>query len=274
MILFPNAKINLGLRVLEKRPDGFHSIETVFLPINLTDVLEFVETGNELPSISISGTEVDGNPNENLVMKAWQMMHEKYHIPFVDIHLHKNIPMGAGLGGGSADAAFMLKGLNEYFSCACREEELINMAGRIGSDCAFFIRNTPMLGSGRGEILEPLGIDLHNYEILLIKPDLHISTRDAYSEVTPTNYGFSLKDLVRSPITDWQRTLVNDFEASVFTKFPEIKTIKDILLKKGALYATMSGSGSSVYGIFNKDSVKELDQDFGKYFVFRSRILE
>jgi 4-diphosphocytidyl-2-C-methyl-D-erythritol kinase len=162
MILFPNAKINIGLRVIERRTDGYHSIETLFLPIGLCDILEFVETSALKSSLKITGLAIGGNPEDNLILKAWEIMHQNYSVPSIEAHLHKIIPIGAGLGGGSADAAFMLRGLNEYFSCGCSFEELESYAAELGSDCAFFIRNSPAIGTGRGEILEPIQVSLLN----------------------------------------------------------------------------------------------------------------
>ncbi len=274
MLLFPNAKINLGLRILEKRFDGFHSIETVFLPLNLTEVLEFIEEGKNSTTLTVTGIALEGDNEENLVVKAWHIMNEKFKIPPLSIHLHKTIPVGAGLGGGSADAAFMLKGLNEYFKCGCTHMELKIIAAELGSDCAFFIDNAPMLGTGRGEVLESLDIALHGYEILLIKPDIHIATREAYSGIVPAIPEKPLKKLLKGPIKEWQETIINDFELSVFKKYPEIELLKNKLLNMGARYAAMSGSGSAVYGIFEAEIPVENFQDFKNCFVYKGRILQ
>ncbi len=274
MLLFPNAKINLGLRILEKRSDGFHSIETVFLPLNLTDILEFIEEGKNSTTLTVTGIALDGDIEENLVVKVWHIMNEKFKIPPLSIHLHKTIPVGAGLGGGSANAAFMLKGLNEYFECGCTNVELKKFAAELGSDCAFFIDNSPMLGTGRGEVLEPFDIALHGYEILLIKPDIHVATRKAYSGIVPAIPKKPLKELIKKPINEWQETIINDFESLVFKKYPEIELLKNKLLNMGAEYAAMSGSGSTVYGIFEPGILAENFQDFKDCFVYKGRILQ
>ncbi len=273
MLIFPNAKINLGLRIIEKRPDGFHNIETIFLPIDLTDILEFIVAEENETTLNITGVQLKGNSNDNLLVKAWNIMNEIYDIPPVKIHLHKVIPIGAGLGGGSADAAFMLKGLNEYFECGCKCKELKEFALRLGSDCAFFIDNTPMFGTGRGEILEPLDIELHDYVILLVKPDIHIVTREAYSGIVPAMPTEQLKKIIRNPISDWQKLLINDFEHIVFEKYPEIRLLKNKLLEMGAIFAAMSGSGSAVYGIFEKDTVTNIKNNFKNCFIYKGRIL-
>lgn len=274
MLLFPNAKINFGLRILRKRSDGFHDLETIFLPVNLTDVLEFAEEGKNETLLTVTGIIPDGDTKENLVVKAWNIMHEKFNIPPVNIHLHKVIPIGAGLGGGSADAAFMLKGLNEYFCCGCSHEELKKHAAGLGSDCAFFVDNTPMLGTGRGELLEPLNVSLYEYEIMLIKPDIHIATREAYAEIVPVEPEISLKELIKNPVHTWQESVMNDFEPPVFKNHPAIKLIKDKLLDRGAVYASMSGSGSAVYGLFEPGYLgKEDFRDFNDCFLYKGSIL-
>lgn len=269
MIVFPNAKINLGLRVVEKRGDGYHNIETVFLPIGLNDVLEFVESGDRKISIQVSGIQLEGRPEENLVVKAWEIMHEHCGIPVVDIHLHKIIPVGAGLGGGSSDAAFMLKGLNDFFECGCTIEQLENMASTLGSDCAFFIRNKPAIGTGRGEILDPVEPELSGYEMVLINPGLHISTRDAYNGIIPHKSERPLRELLLFPTNQWQEYLVNEFEDTVFKKHNKISEIKSDLIDAGAVYASMSGSGSSVFGIFSEGSIPEdLADRFTGYYTW------
>jgi 4-diphosphocytidyl-2-C-methyl-D-erythritol kinase len=272
MLLFPNAKINLGLRVIEKRTDGYHAIETVFLPVELYDSLEFIELSGSRCTFNMSGLDIGGNPEDNLVLKAWQIMRRNHGIPSVSIHLHKAIPAGAGLGGGSADAAFMLKGLNDYFTCGCSQTSLEEYALQIGSDCAFFIRNRPALGKGRGEILEDINLSLSQYELLLVNPAIHINTRDAYAGIKPNTPEVSLQKLISMPIGIWQETIVNDFELSVFKSFPAIAGLKNRLLAMGALYASMSGSGSTVYGIFNKGLLNEYAPEFEDYFCYRCRL--
>ncbi len=262
MILFPNAKVNVGLRVVEKRNDGYHNIETLFLPIGLNDVLEFVENRKKNPEIKVSGIESALDTRDNLVIRAWQVLRDHYKIPGVSIHLHKIIPVGAGLGGGSSDAAFMLKGLSEYFELGCSMEELEQLASTLGSDCAFFIRNKPAIGRGRGEILEQVEPDIGEYEILLVNPGIHVSTVEAYQGVVPAIPSQNLREMLLFPVTEWQQKLSNDFEESVFKKYPQIEVIKEKLSDAGATYTAMSGSGSSVFGIFRKNghsvNLKEL----------------
>jgi 4-diphosphocytidyl-2-C-methyl-D-erythritol kinase len=273
MLLFPNAKINLGLRVIEKRRDGYHSIETLFIPVGLFDCLEFVEISGSSPLIDISGAGMEVDLKDNLVYKAWQIFHRAFHIPAVHIHLHKVIPAGAGLGGGSSDAAFMLKGLNKYFACNCTQTELETYATEIGSDCAFFIRNKPAIGYGRGEILMNVHLPLDGYEILLVNPGIHISTREAYEDILCTRPDKELKELIQLPLSSWQDNIVNDFEVRIFRLYPLISEIKQTIINCGALYAAMSGSGSTVYGIFGEGEVKQNQSRFDKYDNFSGKIL-
>jgi 4-diphosphocytidyl-2-C-methyl-D-erythritol kinase len=275
MVLFPNAKINLGLHVTGKRPDDFHNIETIFLPIGLCDVLEIVESGKGLTQLTITGAKLDGKLENNLVFRAWQLMNEIYKIPPVDIHLHKLIPTGAGLGGGSSDAAFMLKGLNELFQCNVKINELEQLAAKLGSDCAFFIRNIPAYAEGRGEILQSLELDLNNYRILLINPAIHVSTREAYEGVIPQKPAVSLKEIIKLNEPDWQKNIKNDFERSVFQNHPEIQNIKEDLINSGAVYAAMSGSGSTVYGIFeNSADFRAIEIMYKKYFTWIGELIQ
>lgn len=262
MILFPNAKINLGLRVIERRNDGFHNIETVFIPVDLCDVLEF--NSSEMPrnTIKITGILPDNDPEDNLVIGAWKLMQEKYNIPHLSIHLHKAIPIGAGLGGGSSDAAFMLKGINDLFSCGCSNKELKEMAERLGSDCPFFIENITALGTGRGEKLQCIDSALNQYKILLVNPGINISSKEAFSGVKPGKQVQSLKDLLNNPITDWKNCIYNDFENSIFPKYPRIQEIKSAMYSSGAVYSSMTGSGSTVFGIYSKIEKEELETLF------------
>lgn len=267
MVLFPNAKINLGLSVTSKRTDGFHNIETVFLPIGLCDVLEFVESTEGRTKLTVSGTCLEGTSEDNLVYRAWSLMNKNYGVPPVSIHLHKVIPTGAGLGGGSADAAFMLKGLNEFFKCGADIKKLELMAAALGSDCAFFIRNTAAFAEGRGEILHPVQINLSIHKVLLINPGIHVSTREAYEGVQPQLPQVSLNELSKLDKSEWQRTIQNDFEVSVFKKHPEIASIKEKLIEAGAVYAAMSGSGSTVFGIFpDLFDFQTLSDNYSNYF--------
>ncbi len=251
MITFPNAKINLGLNITERRPDGYHNIETVFYPIPIHDALEIVESDNI--SLTISGLKIDGNTEQNLIMKAYRLLASSFELPKVEINLLKKIPFGAGLGGGSSDAAFTIKMLNEKFKLNLTEETQKTFAAKLGADCAFFIANRPSYATGIGDKLNNINISLSNYYIYLIKPDIHISTSEAYSSVVPHKNNISLYDrILKTPITNWKNVIFNDFEESVFTKHREIKEVKELLYKQGALYASMSGSGSSVFGIFDK----------------------
>ena len=249
MIVYPNAKINIGLHVISRRPDGYHNLETLFYPVKLCDALEMAETGKT--GISFSGIPVDGDPHENLVMKAYERLKKDFDLPPVQFHLHKAIPTGAGLGGGSSDAAFTLKMLNEYFNLNLHKEEMLAYAAQIGADCSFFIENVPAYATGIGNVLEPYKLRLSGYETVILKPQASVSTVQAYKNVIPVRPEISLKEVLSLPVEKWKDAVVNDFEKSVFPRFPEIKRCKDLLYESGALYASMSGSGSAVFGIFH-----------------------
>jgi len=266
MLLFPNAKINLGLNVVERRTDGYHNIETVFYPIGLNDVLEVTpsETCSDY-SFSSSGIVLPGDPEENLIVKAYRLLRFEYQIPAVDILLCKQIPLGAGLGGGSSDAAFMLKALNELFGLKITKKKLEGLAARLGADCPVFIRNKAVFASGTGNVFKPVKVSLKGYYLLLIKPDIHVSTPEAYSLVVPLKPELSLLEWIQKPIQEWRDVIKNDFEKSVFANHPEIEIIKNKLYAMGALYASMSGSGSSVYGIF--ETMPEKSETFAGCFV-------
>jgi 4-diphosphocytidyl-2-C-methyl-D-erythritol kinase len=248
MIVFPNAKINIGLHLVSKRPDGYHNLETVFYPVQLSDALEMIESKEE--KLSTSGIAVHGNPEDNLVVKAWHLLKHDFDLPPIQFHLHKNIPFGAGLGGGSSDAAFTLKMLSDYFSLQLNENKLKRYAARLGADCSFFIENKPAFATGTGDKLQTIDLDLSDYKIVVLKPDFSVSTSEAYKNIFPKTPDFNLADLHRLPIEEWKNTVINDFEKSVFPKYPEIKNLKEKLYELGAVYASMSGSGSSVFGIF------------------------
>ncbi|MBO4804199.1 MAG: 4-(cytidine 5'-diphospho)-2-C-methyl-D-erythritol kinase [Muribaculaceae bacterium] len=260
MITFPNAKINLGLNIVERRPDGYHNIETVFFPIPLTDVLEIVPTADET-SLTCYGNSVDCPPDKNLVMKAYRMMQERYDLPPVEMHLYKHIPDGAGLGGGSSDAAYALVMLNAMFELGLPAAELATMAVTLGADCAFFIYNRPMLATGIGDVLSPLDVNLRGKTLLLVKPPVSVDTRTAYSRVVPHVPEMSLSDIISRPLSSWDGLLVNDFEPSVFAALPQLWLIKASLIDAGAQYAAMSGSGSTVFGIFDGDNLAEKAAD-------------
>lgn len=272
MIAFPNAKINLGLYITSKRDDGFHDLETVFYPIPLYDVLEIIEDRAAF-SCSVSGRPVDTKGGENLCVKAFRLLRKDFpQIPDIHIYLHKAIPMGAGLGGGSADAAFTLALLNDKFQLDISKEQLSLYALQLGSDCPFFIYNKPCIARGRGEILEAVGVDLSDYYFVLINPGIHINTAWAFKQLQPKTVSFSLKEAIAQPAEAWKEILHNDFEQVVFKQYPAIKDIKELLYKNGAVYASMSGSGSSVYGLF-KENTEEGDFGFDRnYFVFRSKL--
>ncbi|MDU1889270.1 MAG: 4-(cytidine 5'-diphospho)-2-C-methyl-D-erythritol kinase [Dysgonomonas sp.] len=273
MITFPNAKINLGLNIISKRPDGYHNLETVFYPVPIKDALEIIVRGNQHEDTLVeAGTKVDATPDCNLVMRALKLMREKYFFPKVEVHLLKKIPFGAGLGGGSADASFMLRLLNDTFELKIADEELISLAAHLGADCPFFIHNRPIFASGIGEIFEDIKVSLNGYYLVLIKPDIHVSTKDAFSEIKPQLPELSLKEVVKRPVSDWKDLMINDFEKSVFAKYPKIREIKDSLYDKGAIYASMSGSGSSVFGIFNKD-MKDIQADYLDCYVWTGKLI-
>lgn len=272
MLVFPNAKINLGLNVIEKRNDGYHNIETIFYPIGLSDALEIVPAQNKKEvTLFISGIEMEGDLDQNLVVKAYRLLNNQIKLTPVAIYLHKKIPFGAGLGGGSSDAAYTLKILNKLFDCKLVYSELEALAASLGADCAFFVRNSPVFASGIGNVFEPINISLKNYTLVLVKPDIFVSTPAAYASIIPHKPIVSLKDVINYPIEEWKQFMVNDFETPVFAKYPRIKQIKDNLYDLGAVYAAMSGSGSSVFGIF-RDNELNFDKIFPNEFVWSGKI--
>lgn len=256
MITFPNAKINLGLNIVEKRPDGYHNLETVFYPVPIEDALEVnvLNEGDAKFRLNQAGLQIEGEAGNNLVVKAYKLLDEKFNLPPVDIHLFKHIPSGAGLGGGSSDAAYMLKLLNEKFSLQLTQEALEEYAASLGADCAFFIRNTPTYAEGIGNIFSPISLSLEGYKIIVVKPDIFVSTRDAFAQIKPHRPEVPLKEIVKRPIEEWKELMLNDFEESVFPQFPAIREIKEELYGEGAVYAAMSGSGSSVFGLFEPET--------------------
>ncbi|MFM7015115.1 MAG: 4-(cytidine 5'-diphospho)-2-C-methyl-D-erythritol kinase [Bacteroidota bacterium] len=253
MIVFPHCKINLGLHVVCKRPDGFHDIETIFYPVLWKDILEVTEGSEDNFNMDISGLTINGDPKSNLIYKAWGLLKSDYSIPPIQVHFHKLLPMGAGLGGGSADAAFMLKLLNSKYNLGISTEKLKEYAARLGSDCPFFIESKPCIATGRGEILAPISLDLSNYQIVIVMPkNISVGTAEAYSWVNPKVPEKSLLEIIDRPIYEWRNYLKNDFEEAVIKHHPKIGEIKNQLYEKGALYASMSGSGAAVFGIFEK----------------------
>ena len=267
MVTFPNCKINLGLHILGKREDGFHNLETIFYPVPFEDVLELIPNTNNKTAVEFTGTglTVDGSAADNLCIKAYHLLKKDFpQLPAVKIHLHKAIPIGAGLGGGSADSSFMLKLLNERFHLNLSTSQLINYSLQLGSDCPFFIINNPCFATGRGEVLEEVAVDLSMYKIVLINPGIHINTGWAFSKITLSSSNKSVKEIIQQPIETWKEELKNDFEQPVFVTHPQIKEIKESLYQQGAIYTAMSGSGSTVFGIFdqNTDSVVLKDSNY------------
>jgi 4-diphosphocytidyl-2-C-methyl-D-erythritol kinase len=250
MIVFPNAKINLGLNIISRRSDGYHDLETVYYPLPFTDALEMAETGEA--GLTVSGIQVDANPNDNLVLKTYNLVKRDFSLPPVMFHLHKVIPPGRGLGGGSSDAAFTLKMINDYFNLGLNHDVLSGYASLIGADCPFFIENRPVFAESTGDILTPLSIDISDYHIVVLDPGCFVSTGEAYENVVPARPSFCLRELAGIPVEQWKDLVVNDFENTIFEKFPVINDCKEKLYDLGALYASMSGSGSSVYGIFRQ----------------------
>lgn len=257
MIAFSNSKINLGLHVINKRDDGFHNLETVFYPVPLNDVLELIVKDNDINtevSFHSYGLQIDGSVDDNLIVKAYHLLAKEFTLEKAGFYLLKNIPMGAGLGGGSSNAALALKMLNEYFSLSLTNAQLEKYAAALGSDCAFFIENKPSFASGRGEVLEPIAINLEGYYLVLVKPDIHVSTAQAFANVFKRGENnVLLKDLIKQPVEHWKGLIENDFEKTVFVHHPRIALIKEQLYTNGAVYASMSGSGASVFGLFKHE---------------------
>lgn len=257
MITFPNAKINLGLNIVSRRPDGYHNLETVFYPVTLTDVLEMVPSSDGETHLQCYGRPVDCPPEKNLVMKAFRLMERHYAVPAVDIHLYKHIPDGAGLGGGSSDAAHTLLMLNEMNNLQLPQERLAELAATLGADCPFFIYNRPMFACGIGDEFQPADLSLSGRALLIVKPSVSVATAEAYSHVTPAQPLTSVAEITTWPVEMWDGQLVNDFEPSVFALHPELWNIKLKLLEAGADYAAMSGSGSALFGIFKTDKLAQ-----------------
>lgn len=269
MIVFPNCKINLGLHVLRKRNDGYHDLESVFYPIAIKDALEVIKKTPS--SFTQTGLDIESSSGENICLKAYQLLKKDFpQLATVEMYLHKTIPIGAGLGGGSADGAFTLKLFNKIFDLHLSEKQLLKYALKLGSDCPFFIINKPCLATGRGEILEPIDLNLSGYKIILINPGIHISTSWAFAnlDVSDTSkVSDTLKETIQQPVEIWENKLKNDFEEPVFKNYPEIKKIKEKLYQSGAVYASMSGSGSTVYGFFKKEMI--VKNSFPKNYFFK-----
>ena len=268
MVIFPNAKINLGLRVVSKRSDGYHDLDTVFYPIPVTDILELIsnkETHQSEFSFSSSGLEIPGGADQNLCYKAYQLLKKDHpDLPSIKVYLHKQIPMGAGLGGGSSDGAFMLTLLNEQYGLQLSKEKLKEYALQLGSDCPFFINNQPCSATGRGEIMNNIDLSLKGYHLVLVCPGIHVSTKEAFHNIVPQAASLTCEVLVKQPLSEWKSTLINDFEVPVFSSYPAIGEIKKMLYDKGAIYASMTGTGSTVYGIFDHET--ELGNIFPSHY--------
>ena len=266
MIRFPNCKINFGLHILGKREDGYHNLETVFYPVSICDALEIMplHDGSNTPQFTLSGLPVSGDAGNNLCMKAWQLLKDDFpQLPVITIHLHKAIPMGAGLGGGSADGAFMLMMLKETFNLDISTERLARYALQLGSDCPFFIYNKPCFATGRGEIIEPVNINLSGYYFYIINPNIHINTGEAFRQLQYQTHPQSLQTIIQQPIEQWKHVLCNDFEKGVVKQYSVVGDLIQRLYQHGAIYAAMSGSGSTVFGIFkNKPEALLLPGDY------------
>jgi len=270
MICFPNAKINIGLNITSKRNDGFHEIESVFYPIkSLYDVLEVIENkDDDKVYFNATGIEIPGNSHDNLCLKAYDLIQQYVKVPPIRIHLHKNIPIGAGMGGGSSDAAFFVKLMNDKFELNLTDNIMFDIVTKLGSDCAFFLNNKSSYVTGRGEIIEQIDFTLSNKKIVVIYPNIHISTRDAYAGVLPIKPQRNLLQDISQPIEDWKHTIKNDFESTIFLQYPELAFIKEQLYMYGAQYACMSGSGSTIFGIFDRmidTAAIKFDYDFKTY---------
>lgn len=270
MISFPNAKINIGLYITGKRPDGFHDLETVFFPIGWSDALEFAYSGEI--HFSTSGISISGAADDNLVMKAYLLLKKDFDLPALKIHLHKQIPFGAGLGGGSADAAFMLRMLNQSFKLGLSGEQLQQYAAKLGSDCPFFIVNKPVFATGRGEIMTEINLNLKGLSLVLVKPSVEVSTASAFRNIVPQKPTISLSESIQLPVSEWKDHIFNQFEISVFNQYPEIELVKQHLYDMGALYASMSGSGSCVFGLFVDPPANIQDEFPSKYLTFSQQI--
>ncbi len=272
MIVYPNAKINIGLRILNKRSDGFHNIESIFYPVKWFDALELLPAHGKENQISMTttGIEIPGNMDENLCIKAYHLINSNYALPALKVHLHKQIPIGAGLGGGSADAAFFIKALNEVTDINLSFGEMHHYAKQLGSDCSFFINNRPALALQKGEELEPVSLRLAGCYICIVYPGIHISTKEAYAKIIPAEQKYPLEELASNPIEQWKDTISNDFEKALLPAYPVIVELKEKLYANGAVYAAMSGSGSAVYGIFKEKAF--LKDIFRDHIVFEGKL--
>jgi 4-diphosphocytidyl-2-C-methyl-D-erythritol kinase len=268
MITFPIAKINLGLNVVEKRSDGYHNLETVFYPVNIQDALEVFPMDDAFPSpvdcdLKVTNIVIDGDEQRNLVVRAYHLLKQDFPtLPRIHVHLYKGIPTQAGMGGGSSDCGFMITLLNEMFRLGLSEEQMISYAARLGADCAFFVMNKPCYAEGIGEKLHPIALNLKGWYIAVVRPAIPVSTKEAFSLITPHHPAKNCRDIVMQPVETWRESLTNDFEKSVFTLHPEIGAIKERLYDLGATYAAMTGSGSAVFGLFRQPiSLEDFNDD-------------
>jgi 4-diphosphocytidyl-2-C-methyl-D-erythritol kinase len=269
MVIFPKAKINLGLTVSGKRPDGFHDIETIFYQVNFCDALEIVAgtDGSDGDQLTVSGLDLPCLTGDNLVLSAVGQLRRNFRFPFLRLHLHKVIPAGAGLGGGSSDAAGTLNIINRMFKLSISSGELKSIALTLGSDCPFFIDGGPALARGRGEIFKPLKNLLEGLKIILLNPGIHVNTREAYENCIPSGNGYHLDEIIRKPVKDWRKFMINDFEKTIFSRYPLIGYCKEKLYESGALFSSMSGSGSSVYGIYKEEPA--IPDDLKDFVIFK-----
>ena len=276
-ISFPIAKINLGLNVVEKRPDGYHNLQTVFYPVPLKDALEVQVMDSAFPSdydcdLKVTNITIEGDEQRNLVVRAYQLLKKDFPtLPRIHTHLWKGIPTQAGMGGGSSDCAYMLLLLNQQFQLGLTDEQLIQYAAQLGADCAFFILSRPCYAEGIGEKLQPIDMSLNGYHIAVVRPDIPVSTKEAFSRIHPHYPAQNCRETVMQPVETWRETLVNDFEESVFALHPEIGNIKQQLYNMGATYAAMTGSGSALFGLF-KERPDNLREAFPNMFTFSSSL--
>lgn len=271
MITFPNAKINLGLNVVSRRPDGYSNLETVFYPIPVCDALELLDSDEKGLKFVQTGLEVDGDVEKNLVVRAFRAVEKAAGRTFdAEVHLQKSIPFGAGIGGGSADASFMIRMMNEHYHLGWSDEKMAEIAITIGADCPIFIYNRPMYAEGKGEILSDIDVNLSGYYFVLVKPNVHVSTADAFRGITPAPAKINCRDIVSLPMTEWKGKLENDFEKTIFALHPSVAAIKEKLYELGAVYASMSGSGSSLFGFFEEKP--NLEGLFGDAYVFCEKL--
>ena len=273
MITFPIAKINLGLNVVEKRPDGYHNLQTVFYPVPIMDALEIVPMSEGFPSdvdcdLKVTNINIQGDEQRNLVVRAYQLLKADFpNLPRIHAHLWKGIPIQAGMGGGSSDCAYMIRLLNETFELGLTNEQMEQYAARLGADCAFFIQSSPCYAEGIGEILQPIALDLSGWHIGVVRPDIPVPTKEAFSRIQPHYPALNCREAVMRPVETWRNNLTNDFEESVFALHPEIGNVKEQLYNMGATYAAMTGSGSALFGLF-KEHPDGLGQAFPNMFTF------